>query len=136
VGKHATILYLGDHDPSGFHIEEKLKNRLMEYAENRGKKVELEVKRLALTHAQVSDYHLPPSPIKMKAQKVEEYRREFGDETWELDSLEPDVIPKMVEDAIKSELNLKIWRRNRTQLKEFKQKAAHKLKPFLGSLDE
>ena len=52
----------------------------------------LEVRRLALTWRQVRQYSPPPNPAKSTGARYRRYMQEFGDESWELDALEPTVL--------------------------------------------
>ena len=58
------------------------------------------VKRVALTMNQIETYNPPPNPAKLSDSRCSKYMDEFGDESWELDALEPRVIT----DLIKSEV--------------------------------
>jgi hypothetical protein len=58
-GPRPIVLHLGDHDPSGTYMTEDICNRLERYSHN-----EIEVRRLALTLAQVRRYRPPPNPVK------------------------------------------------------------------------
>ncbi len=52
-----VVIYLGDHDPTGIDITRDLEERLTLYARR-----EIEVRRIALTMAQVRRNRLPPNP--------------------------------------------------------------------------
>lgn len=99
-----VILHLGDHDPSGIDMTRE-----------NGAKVELlvgasvEVRRLALNMDQVRQYNPPPNPAKDTDARFEGYRQKFGDESWELDALEPTVIDKLIEDQVLGMIDKKKW---------------------------
>jgi hypothetical protein len=130
--KHVRIFYLGDHDPTGLHIQEKLEARIRNYSTDKGKNIDLEFKRLALTYDQVKERSLVPSSLKKAAQKAKEYKRQFGDQVWELDALPPDVIPKLVEDAILTSMDQKLWQQNRRRLEKFRRDIAKKLESTMS----
>jgi hypothetical protein len=49
---------------------------------------------------QIDQYKPPPNPAKMTDSRYDDYRRKFGDESWELDALEPTVIRNLIKDAV------------------------------------
>lgn len=126
-GRRVLVLYLGDHDPSGYHIEEKLRTRLQEYAMWRGKALGLQVKRLALTYDQVERFSLPSIKLKPRSQKYAEYVDRFGDNAWELDALEPDFIPTLIKNELESTMDMGLWADNRRKLEEFRRETAERL---------
>jgi len=108
-GKPAIVLYLGDHDPSGLHIEAKLYQRLTQILLKEGKIIPLAVKRVALTYYQILSYGLPPSPLKKVGQGHEKYRKKFGEKTWELDALDPKILTCLLEEEIRKLINWTLW---------------------------
>lgn len=95
AGQAPIILHLGDHDPSGKDMTRDITDRLTEFSGG-----EIVVKRLALNMAQVEQYNPPPNPAKITDSRAEGYIAEFGDESWELDALEPAVIARLIQDAV------------------------------------
>lgn len=89
------VLHLGDHDPSGKDMTRDITDRLTEFSGD-----EIEVKRLALNMPQVEQYNPPPNPAKITDSRAENYIAEFGEESWELDALEPAVIAQLIRDAV------------------------------------
>jgi hypothetical protein len=94
-GQEPIVLHLGDHDPSGIDMTRDNEARLLVFAG-----VPVEVRRLALNWDQVKRYNPPPNPAKMTDSRAEGYVKTFGRDSWELDALEPQVIAKLVSDAI------------------------------------
>jgi hypothetical protein len=105
-GQEPIVFHLGDHDPSGLDMsrENRAKFELLT-----GESVEL--KRLALNHNQVRRYNPPANPAKMGDTRAPKYVREFGKKSWELDALSPEIITKLIEDAIKPLINQRAWGR-------------------------
>lgn len=93
-GQTPIILHLGDHDPSGCDMTRDIEERLDMFIGT------VEVKRLALTMDQVEEYHPPPNPAKMTDSRVQEYLDLYGDESWELDALDPPTITALITDAV------------------------------------
>ena len=54
------------------------------------------VKRVALTMEQIDTYNPPPNPAKLSDSRCGKYIDEYGDESWELDALEPKVITDLI----------------------------------------
>jgi hypothetical protein len=91
----SVLLYLGDHDPSGEDMVRDIKDRLEMFGvEN------LEVRKLALTMDQVEKYKPPPNPAKMSDPRAGEYVDKHGATSWEVDALPPDVLVKIIRDAL------------------------------------
>jgi hypothetical protein len=60
----------------------------------------VDVERLALTIDQVNKYKPPENPAKLTDSRAPDYIRKFGDSSWELDALEPNVLRNLVVDAV------------------------------------
>lgn len=95
-GQTPVILHLGDHDPSGMHMTEDIVDRMIMFT-GRG----IEVRRLALNMEQIEEYSPPPNPAKEADPRFVTYQAEYGDESWELDSLEPSIIAGIIRDQVK-----------------------------------
>lgn len=93
-GQIPVILHFGDHDPSGIDMTRDITDRLEMFMGG------IEVNRLALNMNQVERYSPPPNPAKITDSRAKVYIRTYGDESWELDALEPDVLARLVQDAI------------------------------------
>jgi hypothetical protein len=98
AGKTVTVFYLGDHDPSGLDMDRSNGDLLSLFAHDNG----IEVRRLGLTFEQTAEYNLVPDPAKQSDVRFAAYAEQFGDESWELDALRPQVIDQLIRDAIKS----------------------------------
>jgi hypothetical protein len=104
AGRDVTILYLGDHDPSGLNMTEDLRKRLELFA---GQPVNIQ--RLALNMDLVEQYAPPPNPTKPKDSRTAGYEEQFGDTCWELDALDALVIRNLVKKAITDRIDLRAW---------------------------
>lgn len=112
AGQIPIILHLGDHDPSGIDMTRDITDRLAlfmsggaYYDPSKIGKIEkyedpIEVERLALNMDQVTQYDPPPNPAKITDSRAVGYIRIHGNESWELDALEPTVIDTLIRDAI------------------------------------
>ena len=90
-GKDCTILYLGDHDPSGLDMIRDISDRLLTFG------VDVNVKQIALTIEQIKQYNPPPNPAKEDDPRAKEYIEKFGEISWELDALKPQVLVKLLQ---------------------------------------
>lgn len=103
-GQRPVVFHLGDHDPSGIDMTRDNQERLSLFAG-----VDVQVVRLALNMNQVEKYNPPPNPAKMTDSRFADYERKFGNESWELDALDPRVIHNLIEDAILRVRNHDMW---------------------------
>jgi len=133
--KKVIILYIGDFDPPGLHIEEKLKERLLDEASRRGKHLQLDVRRVALTYEQIQQYHLPASPLKKSGQKRQEYLEKYGSDVWEVDALSPEVLIKTLEEEIRSLIDWEIWNKKEEEVEYFRGLLREGLGRFLDELN-
>lgn len=60
----------------------------------------VEVRRIALTRAQVDEYDPPANPAKATDARYKKYQAEHGEECWELDALEPSVLDALITTTI------------------------------------
>ena len=84
------------------HIIEAMANRC-------GGRDPFEVRRIALNMDQVEEYQPPPNPAKMTDSRFEAYEREYGDESWELDALDPATLDALIEGEILAERDDDLW---------------------------
>lgn len=111
------ILHLGDHDPSGIDMTRE-----------NGAKVELlvrnpvEVRRLALNMDQIRQYNPPPNPAKETDSRFTAYRKRFGNESWELDALDPTVIDALIDREIQGMIDIEQWDAAKEREEERKEK--------------
>lgn len=101
VGKRPVLFHLGDHDPSGIDMTRDNDDRLSMFA-----RMGVEVRRLALNMDQVEEHNPPPNPAKQTDIRFAGYAAKFGDSSWELDALHPKVIDTIVDDAIRSVVDM------------------------------
>lgn len=94
-GRTPHIVHLGDHDPSGIDMSRDIKERLELFT---GGKVH--VLRAALNMPQVQRYNPPPNPAKVTDSRFESYRQRFGEESWELDALDPRTLSDVIRRAV------------------------------------
>lgn len=103
-GKTPIVFHLGDHDPSGLDMTRDNADRLLMFARR-----EVEVRRLALNRDQIEAYSPPPNPAKETDARFTTYAEEHGDESWELDALDPPVIERLIQDALDQIIDRSKW---------------------------
>lgn len=106
--KRAIILHLGDHDPSGLDMTVDNTKRLNMFVQAEGD-FRVEVMRLALNMDQVLKFNPPPNPAKLTDSRCAGYMAEHGNESWELDALEPRVISQLISDTVGDLVNMEAW---------------------------
>lgn len=102
--KKRIIIHLGDHDPSGIDMTRDIQERLEMFG------ADVFVKRVALTMNQIQTYNPPPNPAKITDSRASKYIDQFGDESWELDALEPKVITDLIKKQVTMYRNDAIYR--------------------------
>lgn len=102
-GKKIIIFYLGDFDPSGLDMDRDIRDRLSLM------RADVRLERIALTWEQVQHYDPPPNPAKTTDSRAADYIATYGDESWELDALEPAVLVKLIRDAVEQVRDDDLW---------------------------
>lgn len=100
------ILHLGDHDPSGIDMTRDIKDRFYKYGAS-----QVRVERIALNYDQVEEHNPPPNPTKMTDTRAPDYITMFGEDSWELDALPPNVIVDLIEERILRYRDEKAWKK-------------------------
>ncbi len=100
-----VIFHFGDHDPSGKDMTRDIIDRIELFT---GRKLKLE--RKALNMDQIEQYEPPPNPAKLTDSRAQGYVAEFGDDSWELDALEPSVITDLIRESIEPLINDRVWK--------------------------
>jgi len=98
-----VFLYVGDYDCSGMHMSEKdLPQRLGEYGANA-----FEFRRIALIVDDLDD--LPSFEAKESDSRYRWYVEMFGEEAWELDAMNPNVLRERVADNLREYIDAESW---------------------------
>jgi hypothetical protein len=103
-----TLLYVGDHDPSGRHMSDAdIPGRLERYLG------EAELVRLAVTPRQIETHDLPTfsADTKSKDARYRWFLNRHGKMCCELDALDPNVLRQTVERAISARIDQDRWKR-------------------------
>jgi hypothetical protein len=105
-GQTPVILHFTDHDPSGLDMTRDTIDRLEIFL------CKMNVSRRALTMAQVKKYNLPPNPAKETDARFKTYVKKHGDESWELDALEPPTLTELVRRSVADVRDEATWKRS------------------------
>lgn len=131
-GRRPIVLHLGDHDPSGIDMTFDIWKRLNMFAGANYKVLQkldpkssmhvvkwdfiddgVEVRRLGLNREQIEQFSPPPNPAKVTDSRSKTYIQEHGYESWELDSLSPRVLSSIIDQEVRSILDLEKWEAQR-----------------------
>ncbi len=107
-----TILYFGDHDPSGMDMIRDIKDRMLDFGLN------INVVPIALTMQQIRKFNPPPNPAKTTDPRAKWYIKKFGDTSWELDALPPRELISLVENAILERIDIDLYEEQLEKEKE------------------
>lgn len=132
AGQIPVIIHLGDHDPSGIDMTRDIADRLNEVF-----RVQVTVDRIALTWDQIREYDPPPNPAKVSDSRFASYQEKYGDESWELDALEPATLNELIQTSIQGYLDRKLWDARvatETRQRELLQQVADRWDDIVGTL--
>jgi hypothetical protein len=95
IDKPITILDFRDHDPSGINMTDDLETRLKN---KYGVEKDITIRRVALNMEQIDHYGLKElgQEVKPKDSRSKDYIARFGDKGWELDTIEPSELQRIV----------------------------------------
>lgn len=110
-GQTPYIIHFGDHDPSGIDMSRDIYDRI-----NHTFMADCEFRRVALTMEQVDKYQPPPNFAKVTDSRYEAYVLQFGEDSWELDALQPKVFRDLIESELKKLRNQKQWKKDTEEL--------------------
>lgn len=110
-GQSISIIHLGDHDPSGIDMTRDINERLSLFVGE----VAINVNRIALNADQINQYNPPPNPTKITDSRANNYIKRFGNNSWELDALEPSVLERLIDDTIARYKDESLWKGMRAQ---------------------
>jgi hypothetical protein len=94
-GQTPIVFHFGDHDPSGLDMTADNRRRLEMFAG-----VPVQVVRLALNWEQIERYRPPPNPAKETDSRFADYASKYGNESWELDALDPTLMQELISDSV------------------------------------
>jgi len=126
-GKDVYVLHLGDHDPSGIDMTRDIMDRLETFED-----FSTLVEREALNFNQIEELQPPPNPAKTTDSRFKDYKAKYGEESWELDALDPQYLIDLIQNYIDNLLDRDLWNEGLEQEK----KAIATLEDVEASIDE
>jgi hypothetical protein len=128
-----TILHFGDHDPSGIDMSRDITDRIATLS-GFGCAGHFQLERLALNMDQVRQYNPPPNPAKLTDSRVGGYMENYGNSSWELDALDPNVLIRLVTDNVVKHRKDRLYKR-RLALREADRKRLEYVADNFDALD-
>lgn len=110
-GQATVIVHLGDHDPSGIDMTRDIVDRLKLFigANNDWPDDVISIERIALNMDQIRQFNPPPNPAKLTDSRFEGYRKNYGDNSWELDALDPRNLSELITGTIAQYVDYEKW---------------------------
>lgn len=105
-GQDTVVIHLGDHDPSGIDMTRDIGDRLALFGAG------ATVRRIALNMDQVRHYQPPPNPAKLTDARATGYIARHGDQSWELDALDPATLDALIDATIREYRDDTLWDRD------------------------
>lgn len=105
LGQMPYVIHLGDHDPSGIDMTRDIRERLEMFTGVGA----VMVVRIALNMDQIEQYDPPPNPAKLTDSRCGSYVDKYGDNSWELDALDPSVINDLIKKEVDKIMVKDLW---------------------------
>lgn len=105
IGKTIHVFHFGDHDPSGQDMTRDNEYRIGVYMRDPDFKLE----RVALNMDQIRKYNPPPQPNKKKDSREPGYAAKYGEQSWEVDALEPLTLNEIVDAAVEPLCDMELF---------------------------
>lgn len=99
-----TLLYVGDHDPSGEDMVRDIGARMGMF-----EVPDLDVRKIAITMPQIRRLRPPPNPAKVTDPRAKAYIAEHGDRSWEVDAIPPDMLVRLVDEQMATLISQAEW---------------------------
>lgn len=127
-GYEALVLAFSDLDPSGVDLVDNLSRQFWDFG------IGPEVKRIALTKAQIEEYDLPHNPeaLKMTDSRAMMFLALHGQYAVELDALDPPTLEDMVHGAVEERLDMALFEGEVAREEEEREEIAERVEEFLG----
>lgn len=127
VDKPVKVLYLGDFDPSGLDMIRDIADRIEEFRWGARDDLDFTIEPIALTMDQIEQYNPPPNPAKVTDSRAKDFIARYGNTSWEVDALKPEVLHELLEEVITNEMDMALYEEvleaeeeDKTKLRELK----------------
>ena len=124
---NCVIIHLGDHDPSGIDMTRDIEDRMRVFDVS----FNVTVERIALSMEQIEEFNPPPNPAKETDSRFLSYIENYGDKSWELDSLNPIYLTKIIQDKIVEHIDWDAWNESLELEEEEKESLVRVAETFL-----
>lgn len=103
--KSIQVFYLGDFDPSGMDLEKDA------VAEIRKHGAQFNIDRLAIHHADIARFNLPPLRVKDDDSRSKNFKRSHGNKCVELDALPVEELRRRIRESVSALIDHERWDR-------------------------
>jgi hypothetical protein len=118
-GQKPVIIHLGDHDPSGIDMTRDIIERITMFTSGYNG-YDFFVERAALNMEQIEEHDPPPNPAKEADSRFAAYIAKYGDNSWELDALNPTTLDDIITDIVERYLDRDLFEDRMRQQQEEK----------------
>jgi hypothetical protein len=113
-GQLPVLIHLGDHDPSGLDMSRDLDERIAMFAEC--EVGDIEFRRIALNMEQIKELNPPPNPAKVTDARFANYQKQYGNDSWELDALEPSYLDRLARSVVEPYIDQDAWEARKAEI--------------------
>jgi hypothetical protein len=99
-----VVYILADFDPGGFRIVEKVESGLREHLPD---DQDLTVERVAVSHAQISEYELVTREVKKSDSGAPAFIAQYGDVSCELEAMPANTLRLLLTERLESHMDTK-----------------------------
>ncbi|KKN67395.1 hypothetical protein LCGC14_0462590 [marine sediment metagenome] len=71
---------------------------------------QVEIRQIGLTTEQVKQYAPPPNPAKITDPRAKNYIAQFGNTSWEVDALKPEILHSLVREGVEGLIDMKLFK--------------------------
>jgi hypothetical protein len=128
-GQRTLLLHLGDHDPSGVSVYESMAEDLEAFGEDQGEDGLIEVRRVALTPAQIQLLGIATTPdeVKPSDSRSKAFIARGLEPAAQLEAIPPDTLTVIVRQAVETALDVDILAASQAQEQQERRQVQEKL---------
>jgi hypothetical protein len=128
-GQRTLLLHLGDHDPLGVSVYESMAEDLEAFGEDQGEDGLIEVRRVALTPAQIQLLGIATTPdeVKPSDSRSKAFIARGLEPAAQLEAIPPDTLTVIVRQAVETALDLDILAASQAQEQQERRQVQEKL---------
>jgi hypothetical protein len=134
AGYNVIVLYFGDHDPSGLDMVRDIRERITHFMINGDSYVDFskfKIDHIGLTMAQIIELNPPSNPAKISDPRAAGYIEKYGEISWEVDALSPEILLEIVNRSVKEYLDQDAFER----IREIERTEKTKLTEIMDQID-